>query len=178
MLTGELVTLRAATAADADALYALAAELETWEERQPRAPRPLTREEWDERFEQAQRDRGDDLRFVVEADGAVAGSCGLFGVDHLARSAEVGIALLAPARGRGLGTDAMRLLVDFAFIRLNLRRVHLTVLADNAAARASYARVGFVEEGRRRESAWVRGRYVDEVLMGLLRSEPTGGSER
>ncbi len=63
------------------------------------------------------------------------------------------------------------MLVEFAFTRLNLRRVHLTTLADNAGALASYRKVGFVEEGRRRESAWVRGRYVDEVVMGLLRSE-------
>jgi RimJ/RimL family protein N-acetyltransferase len=171
VLRGELVTLRAATAADADALYELSAELETWEERQPQPPAPLTREAFDERFERRQKDTGADLRFVVEADGEVAGSCELFGVEHLARSAEVGIALRAPARGRGLGTDALRVLVDFAFTRLNLRRVHLTVLADNAPAVASYTRVGFVEEGRRRESAWVRGRYVDEVLMGLLRPD-------
>lgn len=169
MLRGERVQLRPRTAADADVLYELAADLDSWEEREPGVPRPLTREEYDERFARRQTDPGTDQTWVVEHDGRVAGFVGLFGVDPLARSAEVGIALLAEARGRGLGTDALRVLVDFAFTRLNLRRVHLRTLAVNTAALTSYARVGFVEEGRLRESAWVRGEYVDEVLMGLLR---------
>ncbi|MTD15557.1 GNAT family N-acetyltransferase [Nakamurella sp. YIM 132087] len=174
MLTGDNVVLRPPAAADADALYELAADLDSWEERVGQPPRALTRELFDERFDTAQRDRGADQVFVIESEGLVAGQCELFGVDHLARVSEVGIALLARARGRGLGTDAMRVLVEFAFTRLNLHRVHLSVLADNAAAVRSYLRVGFVQEGRRRESAWVRGQYVDEILMGLLRSEWAG----
>jgi RimJ/RimL family protein N-acetyltransferase len=170
-LRGELVVLRVRTADDADALYALAADLGTWEERGPQPPRALTRERYDERFAAAQASAGTDQVFVVEHDGSVVGQCELFDVDPLARTAEVGIALIEQARGRGLGTDALRVLVEFAFTRLNLRRVHLSTLADNAGALASYRKVGFVEEGRRRESAWVRGRYVDEVVMGLLRSE-------
>jgi hypothetical protein len=47
----------------------------------------------------------------------------------------------------------------------------LAVLASNAAAVASYRKVGFVEEARRREHCWVRGRYEDEVGMGPLRQE-------
>ncbi len=171
MLTGEQVTLRARTAEDADVLYGLAADLDSWEERGPQPPRALTRERYDERHASAQIAGGTDQVFVIEHDGEVVGQCELFDVDPLARTAEVGIALLAQARGRGLGTDALRVLVGFAFTRLNLRRVHLTTLADNAGALASYRKVGFVEEGRRRESAWVRGRYADEVVMGLLRSE-------
>ncbi len=171
MLTGEQVVLRPRTAEDADVLYGLAADLDSWEERGPQPPRALTRERYDERFAAVQTASGTDQVFVIEHDGEVVGQCELFDVDPLARTAEVGIALLAKARGRGLGTDAVRVLVEFAFTRLNLRRVHLTTLADNAGALASYRKVGFVEEGRRRESAWVRGRYADEVVMGLLRSE-------
>jgi RimJ/RimL family protein N-acetyltransferase len=91
--------------------------------------------------------------------------------DGLARHASVGISLGLDAAGKGYGTDALRVLVDYAFTRRNLRRVHLIVVASNERAIASYRKVGFVEEGRRREHCWVRGAYVDEVLMGLLRSE-------
>ena len=52
---------------------------------------------------------------------------------------------------------------------------HLTAVADNARALASYRRLGFVEEGRQREHAWVRGAYTDMVLMGLLRSQWRAG---
>ena len=101
----------------------------------------------------------------------VAGLCHLFHIDTFTRTAEVGISLGASARGKGYGTDALRVLVRFAFERRNLRRVHLITLASNAGGLACYRKVGFVEEGRRREHAWVRGAYEDEVLMGLLRSD-------
>jgi RimJ/RimL family protein N-acetyltransferase len=109
--------------------------------------------------------------FVIEVDGSVVGSCNLFDIDHLARTGEVGIAVAGEARGKGIGTEALGLLVRFAFGRLNLRRVHLRTIAPNARALASYRKVGFVQEGVLRQNAWVRGEYVDEVVMGLLRAE-------
>ena len=117
------------------------------------------------------RAHGSDAGFVIEVDGRMIGHIGLFGFDPLARSAEVGLALAADSRGRGYGTDAMRVIVGFGFERRHLHRIHLTVLASNAIAIASYRKVGFVEEGRLRESAWLRGHYEDELRMGLLRSE-------
>jgi RimJ/RimL family protein N-acetyltransferase len=173
MLIGEKVTLRAAEADDLDALYEITAELDTWEERNPSPPRPVTRSEYSDRFTKAITEPGDDIFFVVEVDRALVGRCDMFDVDHLTRAAEVGIALHSSARGHGYGTEALGLLVRFAFERHNLRRTHLRVIASNAAGLTCYRKVGFVEEGRRRESAWVRGHYEDEVEMGLLRSEWT-----
>jgi RimJ/RimL family protein N-acetyltransferase len=171
MLTGAHVTLRAATEADLDPLFEIAAELETWEQRTARPPRPLSRPEFADRFRTALSEPDDDVSFVIEAEGKVVGRCDLFGFDTLSRHAELGIGLAPAARSHGYGTDAVRVLVRFAFERRNLHRVHLSVLATNAAALACYRKVGFVEEGRRREVWWVRGSYVDDVLMGLLRSE-------
>jgi RimJ/RimL family protein N-acetyltransferase len=171
MLSGEKVTLRAAQSDDVDALYEIAAELATWEERGPSAPRPLSRAEYAAKFTERITQPDDGVGFVIEADGALIGRCDLFEIDPLTRAGEVGIALHASARGQGHGTDALRVLVQFAFVRRNLRRVHLSALASNTGGLACYRKVGFVEEGRQRESAWVRGRYEDEILMGLLRSE-------
>lgn len=165
------VQLRARTAADVDMLYELFTELDTWEERSPTPPRPVARDQFERRL--ADGDFDGDVHFVVESDGVAVGRCTLMHEDALTRSAEIGIALLASARGRGLGTEALRQLVEFAFVRRNLRRLYLSVLASNAAAIGSYRRLGFVEEGRRREACWVRGRYEDEVGMGLLRSDWT-----
>jgi RimJ/RimL family protein N-acetyltransferase len=50
------------------------------------------------------------------------------------------------------------------------------VIESNRAGIAAYRRLGFVEEGRRREHCWVRGRYEDEILMGLLRSDWAAGA--
>jgi RimJ/RimL family protein N-acetyltransferase len=170
MLIGTLVTLRTITPADFDVLYTMAADLDTWEQRSPWPPGMLNRAEWEERFT-ARLKESDAVEFGIEADGTLVGSCVLMHFDLLARNAEVGIALGDGARGRGYGTDALRVLAEFSFTRRNLHRIHLQVLAANAGAIACYRKVGFVEEGRRRENAWVKGHYVDDLVMGLLRSD-------
>jgi len=163
-----VVALRAQSAEDEAAMYRLAADLDSFEERSPSPPAPLTLEAYRER--EARR-TPEGATFVITLDGAAVGRCHLFGEDTLARHAEVGIALLPEARGRGVGTAALRQLVEFGFRRRNLRRLHLIVIESNRAAIAAYRKLGFVEEGRRREHCWVRGRYEDEVVMGLLRSD-------
>ncbi|QDZ13630.1 GNAT family N-acetyltransferase [Humibacter ginsenosidimutans] len=164
------VILRAPTDFDVEVLYRLASDLDTWEERSPSTPAPLTRAAYEAR--RADQDSAArNVRFVIEAEGTAVGSISLFDFDDLARHAEVGIALVTEARGKGIGTDAIAQLVEFAFVRCNLRRVHLEVIESNAGAIRAYEKAGFVLEGRQREHAWVRGRYEDILRMGLLRSE-------
>ena len=75
------------------------------------------------------------------------------------------------ARGRGLGTEAVGLLLRHAFADRDLERVALHVLASNAPAIASYEKSGLVREGTLRRSAFVDGRREDVVVMGILRDE-------
>jgi RimJ/RimL family protein N-acetyltransferase len=170
MLDPSRVALRAQDIeADEDLLYRVWSDLDTWEERSPDAPAAVGRPAFREKLRSGQFDGG--AHFVVTLDGEGVGRTTIFHEDTLARHAEVGIALLAQARGQGVGTEALRQTVEFAFVRRNLRRVHLVVLATNTAGIRSYEKVGFVVEGRRREHCWVRGEYVDEVIMGLMRAD-------
>ncbi len=161
------VALRSRRESDEDDLYALASDLDSWEQRTPRSPTAMTLAEF--------RDRQSRLPavvvFVVEAGGELAGQVTVMDEDPLARHAEIGIALLADARGRGIGTEALRQVVRFCFVRRNLHRVHAVALATNLASLGACRKAGFVEEGRRREHAWVCGEYVDEIALGQLRSD-------
>ena len=65
---------------------------------------------------------------------------------------------------------ALGLVAGYAFETLNLHKLYLRVVAFNKRALALYRAVGFVEEGIQRQQAFVRGRYCDVVLMGLIRS--------
>ena len=165
------VVLRASTEDDFDTLFGLAADLATWEERNPDPPYPLTREAYAARLARTADEQADAAAFVVEVDGAVVGTASLFAFDMYARHAEAGINLASEARGRGIGTQAIRQLVVFGFERRNLRRIHLQAIASNTPALRAYEKAGFVVEGRLREHAWVRGCYEDIVLMGILRSD-------
>jgi len=77
--------------------------------------------------------------------------------------------------GQGYGTDAVRIILRYAFTELNLWRVALSVLATNARAMRTYAKAGFVIEGRVRGLAHIDGERYDEVFMGVLRREWESG---
>ena len=169
------VSLRARTDDDLDVLFRIAADLDTFEERNPSAPGPFSRERFDARLARAADSEAsqDSVMFVVDVDGTAVGTASLFEFDWFARHAEVGISLVPEARGRGIGTSAIAQIVECGFVRRNLHRIHLQAIASNAGAIRAYEKAGFVVEGRQREHAWVRGAYEDVVLMGILRPDPT-----
>ena len=104
--------------------------------------------------------------------GRLIGSCQLLGVHPIHRHAELQVRIgEADARGRGYGTQALELLVKFGFVDLHLHRISLQVFADNAVAIRTYEKVGFRREGVLRDAAYVDGRHVDVVIMGILKTD-------
>ena len=80
------------------------------------------------------------------------GDIDLFHIEQRNRNAMVGLGIWrAEDRGRGYGSDALRTMMRWAFRHLNLHRLELSVDPDNAPALRIYRKLGFVDEGRRRE---------------------------
>jgi RimJ/RimL family protein N-acetyltransferase len=75
------------------------------------------------------------------------------------------------AWGKGYGTETTQLMLDYAFTALGLHNVMLAVYAYNPAAIRAYAKAGFREFGRRRESVWMGGRLWDTIYMECLASD-------
>lgn len=73
--------------------------------------------------------------------------------------------------GKGYGTDAMNLILRYAFTELNLRRVTLNVFEFNQRAVRSYEKVGFRMEGRQRQAIQREGRRWDVLYMGIMQEE-------
>jgi RimJ/RimL family protein N-acetyltransferase len=71
-------------------------------------------------------------------------------------------------RGQGFGSEAVRLMTEFAFRDRNLQRVSLKVFAHNARAIRAYEKAGLQAEGRLRRAAFIDGRWQDEVVMAIL----------
>ena len=110
--------------------------------------------------------------WVIEVEGQLAGSAFLHGYDAQDRRARLALGFLAPALlGRGLGREAIRLVLSHAFGAMNLHRVDLRVLAFNQRALARYRACGFTEEGREREAARVGEEWVDDIIMSILSHE-------
>ena len=112
------------------------------------------------------------LAIALHEGNRLIGSMGLKDIIWKDRSATFGI-FIGPAecRSQGYGTEATRLLLDYAFRTLNLNRIGLEVFANNAAAIRVYEKVGFVREGVQRERRFLDGKYVDQYLYGILARE-------
>jgi RimJ/RimL family protein N-acetyltransferase len=112
------------------------------------------------------------VRFTIFdlSDDAPVGICGLDGIDWRHRRCEFGIAL-GERRGQGLGTEATRLTLQWAFDVLSLNNVLLSSHAHNAQAQRAYEKAGFKLVGVRREALLARGRLRDEVLMDALAAD-------
>jgi len=108
----------------------------------------------------------------IRATDRLIGSCAFSQLDPDNGSALYHITIgEKDAWGQGYGSDATRLMLEHAFVRLNLHRVALSVFAFNERAIRAYRRAGFVAEGRAREAIWRDGRYWDEITMSILDHE-------
>lgn len=100
------------------------------------------------------------------------GQLDLAKIDWPSRVATIGVVIGTKENlGKGYGTEAIKLLQEFAFNKLNLNKLELQVRAFNERAISCYKKCGFIEEGRIRENFYVDGKYTDTIHMGLLKTE-------
>jgi RimJ/RimL family protein N-acetyltransferase len=119
----------------------------------------------------------DNIAFVIvdRESGDAVGVCGLYLISWVARRAQYNVLIGEPsAWNKGLGTEALSLLLDYGFGVLNLESVNLGVNAENKRARRSYEKAGFMTEGLRRKFIFRNGQYYDMVVMSILREEFMG----
>ena len=121
--------------------------------------------------------QGDHFAIVDSKTDKLIGGCGYLNLDHVNRTAEVGIFIGEKSYwNKGFGEEAMRLLLDYAFNILNLNNIMLNVYAYNTRAIRCYRKIGFREIGRRRQARRIQGRSYDILFMDILAEEFTGSS--
>jgi RimJ/RimL family protein N-acetyltransferase len=170
-MQGKLVRLRAYEKSDADALFRWFSDEDVtrW-----LGPPNFPSRAHQERFIELASASGDDAKyFAIEAlDGKLIGDCGLRFINWKSRKAEFFITIGEKQLwGKGLGSDALRIVTRLAFDKMNLNRLWLSVLVDNPRAVRCYEKCGFVREGLLRQESYVDGKYRDVLLMGLLRED-------
>lgn len=140
---------------------------------------PLSPEGIDTLYERYSKNDPSHASFVIyeRATMRPIGTIGLPGINHAHRTAELGVGIGEhDCWGKGYGTEATRLILDYAFTVLGLHNVMLRVFSYNERAIRSYLRVGFKEIGRRRQAQRVGGQAHDVVYMDLLATEFTGST--
>ncbi|HWB12523.1 MAG TPA: GNAT family protein [Pirellulales bacterium] len=128
-------------------------------------------EQWFQHY-MANRDRAVRLAIVVKDSDEYIGNVNLTSIHPVNRSAEFSI-LIGERRywGRGIGRSAGEVMLRHAFLDLNLHRVHLSVLSGHDYAIRLYHSLGFVDEGTARECVFKHGRFHDQRLMAILKTD-------
>jgi RimJ/RimL family protein N-acetyltransferase len=175
-LTGERVVLRPFMADDAEAMLEILADPEvqrlTGSINSSSDPADLDLAEL-QAWYGSRNDQTDrlDLAVVDRASGRVVGEVVLNEVDTGSFSCNFRTLIGPDGRDRGLGSEAIALLLEYAFGTIGLHRIGLEVYDFNPRARHVYARLGFRHEGTRRDALLFDGEWVDAHVMAVLAGE-------
>jgi RimJ/RimL family protein N-acetyltransferase len=126
-----------------------------------------------ERAEKQPDVRSDQFELAVEslAEECVVGGIGTHQDDRRAGTFGCGLGISREFQRRGYGSEAVVLLLRYMFGERRYQKCNVGVYAYNTASLRLFAKLGFVEEGRRRRAEFLAGRYYDEILLGVTVEE-------
>ncbi len=172
VLEGRLCRLRPYLPGDAPAIVRHANQREVWRGLYDIFPHPYTLELAEDWVAQCTAPHPDYLRLVIEVDGGLVGGIGLRGCGPFNEEyAEVGYWLGVEYWGRGIATEALRLVCGYAFAELRANRVEARVYGFNSASGRVLEKCGFTLEGRLRRRMVKDGERTDQLVYGLLPEE-------
>jgi RimJ/RimL family protein N-acetyltransferase len=161
--------LRPWTDADAGSLARHANDRRVWINLRDTFPHPYTVEDalsWFAKMRALQRA----IVLAIDVDGEAVGGIGVFQLDDVySRSGEIGYWIGHPFWNRGIVSEAVNALTEFAFRELDLVRVQAGVFGWNAASMRVLEKCGYAREGVLRKSVHKDGRLVDSVLYARIR---------
>ncbi|HHV81053.1 MAG TPA: GNAT family protein [bacterium] len=130
----------------------------------------IREEEW---VRNLYKNQNDIVMGIVLKDGdQLIGDIGLHKIDWVSREGTLGIMIGEKEyQNKGYGTEAVLLMLNYAFEVLNLNRIELTVFEFNKRAIRCYEKGGFTLEGRLREKIYKDGMYRDVLIMSILKDE-------
>ena len=166
-LTGRHIYLRAIEPSDLEFLYDLENNPAVWEI--SGTITPYSKHVLKYYLDNAHRDIYEvkQLRLsICKKNGKLAGLVDLFDFDPKNRRAGLGIVILAEKdKNKGLGSEAISLVCDYAFKSLNLRQVYANVLIGNAASIHLFKKMGFEKVGVKKDWIYTHNTYKDEILF-------------
>ncbi|MBB6697410.1 GNAT family N-acetyltransferase [Clostridium algidicarnis] len=134
-------------------------------------PFPMSLWEEDEWIKSQKSNKNGEYNFAIEdiKTKMYIGGCGIQNVNWLTRVALVGIMIGdKDYLGKGYGTDAMKVLMNFIFKDMNIHKIRLSTFSFNIRAQKSYEKCGFKVEGILKDEVFKDGKYYDEIVMAAF----------
>lgn len=116
------------------------------------------------------------FQFALELrkTGEFVGDCGLNILAHEPRLAQIGYTIAKPHWNKGLATEAVRALADYAFSAFSLHRITASADPRNVASCRVLEKAGFVKEAHFHQSEWFKGEWADDAVYAKLRQGEPG----
>lgn len=171
MLEGSQVYLRPLNMEDAELYYHTLYQPET--RRLTGTQKHFTKHQIQQYVENKSADSSSVLLLIaLQENDEIIGDIAIQDIHEINRSANIRIAITHPNhQGRGYGQEALLLMLDYGFGVLQLHRIELEVFAYNLRAQHVYEKIGFVQEGIRRQALFYDHQYHDVILMSMLADE-------
>lgn len=134
---------------------------------------PSTRKDLEDYYKKVHESKTDIQFAIIEKENNLhIGNIKLGSINWVHRFADLGIMIGEKKYWHGgRGQEACRLLLEYAFKRLNLNKVILGVYENHISAIESYQGIGFVIEGRIKDFLYFEGKYIDRIIMGISQKE-------
>lgn len=111
------------------------------------------------------------MHFLILYKGSIVGTISLKYFDWSIKSAEIGYWLAEEFQGKGIMTKAVKAVLGYGFQQLQLNKIEIWAAEKNTKSRSIPERLGFIQEGVRRDDEIINGKYVTMVIYGMLMSE-------
>lgn len=109
--------------------------------------------------------------WALEYDNKMIGTCGFTSIDSTNMCGEIGYVISHAYKNLGLATEALKRVLKFGFEVLGLNRIEGRFISENSASRRVMEKSGMIFEGIKRESLFVKGRFVSMGICSILRKE-------
>ena len=130
-------------------------------------------EEAEKWYDEIQKDSGKHIRLgIFMLDGTIIGDIGLQNIDWKNRKCDIGVGFSKlEHRNKGYGSEAVALILEYAFYNMGLVRIEASTQDLNISAQKSLEKLGFSLEGRQRKAEYWGGKYHDRLMYALLAEE-------
>jgi RimJ/RimL family protein N-acetyltransferase len=172
-IKGQKINLRKLRKSDAPFLYQNANDKEVT--RYTTLPYPCKLERVQEFIKEThpkiRKETAYELGIELKETGQIIGVMSLMHIDPASKNAEAGYWLGKKYWGQGLAKEALKLILEFGFKKLELIRIYARVMHPNIASARLLERCGLKYEGRMRKSTFTNGKWMDDLMYAILREE-------
>lgn len=134
-------------------------------------PTVLESKSYSERIANLSNNNGRTYFAIETLEGVNVGRINLNSIDERNGTFEIATLIDMDYRGKGYGTAAMRILLQYAFMERRLNKYCGSILEDNVGSAAMHKKLGCQQEGICRQNFYINGRYYDEILFGLTKED-------